>query len=237
MLAEEYLNKIKSLILFSERQMDTIEVVGTKISECILNNGIIHTFGSGHSDMIAKEITQRAGGLVPVSKLTDPMQGKAERIQGYAEVLLNEYKRIVDFKKDDIFIIISNSGRNALPIEMCFEVKNLGIKTVAITSLSYSRKVSSRHNSGKKLYEIADYSIDNSVEFGDALIEIPGKNIKSGAGSTISGALLINMLILTAIEKIVLNGEDPPILKSGNIDGADEHNNKLRQKYSRRIIW
>jgi len=237
MLVKEYLDKIQHLILLLEKQMNTIEEVGTKIAECILDDGIIHVFGSGHSDMIAKEITSRAGGLVPVNKITDPTLGKAERIEGYAEVLLKDYEKKFGLKDGEIFIVISNSGRNALPIEMCFEAQKRGLKTVAITSLTYSRKVSSRHSSGKKLYEIADYVIDNYVEFGDSLVEIPGTELKSGAGSTISGAILINMVMLTAIEKIVDRGGELPILKSGNMDNADEYNDRVRTKYYTRLNW
>lgn len=237
MLKNEYLETVQNLVKESKKQMDNIEIIGKEIANCIINGGIVHTFGSGHSDMIAREITGRAGGLVPVSKITDPMLGKAERIEGYAEVLINEYEKNYGIEEGEIIIIISNSGRNALPIEMCLEAQKKGLKTIAVTSLSYSRQVSSRHSSGKKLYEIADYVLDNYVELGDTLVRIPGSNLESGAGSTIMGALLVNMTMLSAIEEIAKNGKELPILKSMNMDNADDYNDKLLKKYDKRINW
>jgi uncharacterized phosphosugar-binding protein len=120
---------------------------------------------------------------------------------------------------------------------MCLEAKKRGLKTVAITSLNYSKKVSSRHSSGKNLYEMADYILDNYVELGNSLINIPKTALKIGASSTIMGSLLVNMLMITAIEKIIAEGMEPPILKSMNLDNADEYNNKLMEKYDKRISW
>jgi uncharacterized phosphosugar-binding protein len=101
MLAKKYLNKIYKLSLLLENQLTMIEEVDNKIAECIIDGGIIHNFGSGHSDIVAKEITGRAGGLVPINKIIDPMEGKAERIEGYTKVLLDEYAKKYGIKEGE----------------------------------------------------------------------------------------------------------------------------------------
>ena len=168
--------------------------------------------------------------MVPINKITDPMEGKAERIEGYAEILLDDYDQKYGIKEGEIILIISNSGRNPLPIEICLESKKRRLKTVAIISLNYSSRVSSRHSSGKNLYEIADHVLDNYVELGDSFMRIPNTKLKIGASSTVIGSLLVNILIIS-------EGMEPPILKSMNLDNADEYNKKLLVKYNRRLNW
>ncbi len=235
MLAQSYLVSIQQLLASSQEQLDVIGEIAAKIAESIIAGGIVHTFGSGHSDMIAKEVTGRAGGLVPVSRINDPTGGEAERVEGLAEALLVDYERKCILEKDEIMIIISNSGRNAVPIEICLGAKDRGLTTVAVTSVSFSRKLASRHSGGKNLYEIADYVLDTGVGFGDTLVAIPNSPHRSGPGSTIMGAFLMNTLMLSVIEKIQAEGKELPILKSKNVDGAEEGNERLKEKYRGRI--
>ncbi len=96
-------------------------------------------------------------------------------MEGLAEALLVDYERKCILEKDEIMIIISNSGRNAVPIEICLGAKDRGgLTTVAVTSVSFSRKLASRHSGGKNLYEIADYVLDTGgVGFGDTLVAVP----------------------------------------------------------------
>ena len=54
-------------------------------------DGVLHTFGSGHSQILATEIERRAGGLVPVSSIYDPADGWPEQIVGYGARLFQRY--------------------------------------------------------------------------------------------------------------------------------------------------
>ena len=49
-----------------------------------------------------------------------------------------------------MFIVISNSGRNALPIEMAQIAKRNGNKVIAITSIEQSKKYPTRIKGQKK---------------------------------------------------------------------------------------
>lgn len=69
--------------------------------------------------------------------------------------------RQVDVQPEDVFIIISNSGRNPLSIEMAEYVKKKGCKVIVVTALEVSKSSTSRHSSGKLLYEFADVVLDN----------------------------------------------------------------------------
>lgn len=77
--------------------MPAIREAGSLVASAIARGGILHTFGSGHSHMIAEEAFFRAGGLVPVNAILDErllfLKGAiestlAERESGYAQTLL-----------------------------------------------------------------------------------------------------------------------------------------------------
>jgi len=238
MLKEKYVHNIKCLIdKVVESQSAQIKEAAEKVAESLMKGGILHVFGSGHSAMIGKEFVQRAGGLVPVNLIADPTEGMAERVQGYGKVLFERYRKKYGLQAGEVLIVVSTSGRNPLPVEIAMEAKAQGLFTVAITSVEYSRLVPSRHPSGKRLFEIVDLTLDTCVPLGDALIEVPGLGQKAGPASTILGALLANMLVLQVIEEIIKQGGTPPILMSQNLDGADEHNQALEEKYRHRLTW
>ena len=130
----------------------SIRQAAEAIADTIQKGGMLLTFGSGHSAFIAKDMAYRAGGLAPVLAIDDVADGDAERLEGLAQYLLARY----ELRPGNVILIISNSGINPVPIEMAQIAKQVGLKTIAITSLAHSRSMTSRHSSGKKLYEIVD---------------------------------------------------------------------------------
>jgi uncharacterized phosphosugar-binding protein len=226
----EQLNRIVSV------QEDLIKQSARWLADCIVNDHIIHTFGTGHSHMIGLELFVRAGGLANVNAMLDTMvltsegsrrSAEIERIPGLSKIIFDQHK----VAENDIMIIISNSGRNAMPLEMAMIAKEKGIKSIAITSLEQSKKYPSRHPSGKKLYEIADLVLDNCVPPGDGLLEIGGN--LTGAASTLSGIFLINLIATEAMKIASARGVKLPIFHSQNIDGFS--NEELYEKYASRI--
>jgi uncharacterized phosphosugar-binding protein len=186
-------------------------------------------FGSGHSHIISEEAFFRAGGLAPVNPILDPrflfLEGamestRAERESGYAKTLLCRH----DIQSDDAAIIVSSSGRNAMPIEMALEMRYRGIKKViAITNLSQSARSESRHASGKRLFELVDLVIDNCVPEGDAAVDMPDSVQKIGPTSTVAGAAIINAIIIEAAAALLQRGLPVPLLPSANIDSTSLH--------------
>jgi len=214
---------------------EALRKAGARIADSIAADGVLHSFGSGHSQILAAELERRAGGLVPVSSIHDPADGWPEQIPGYGRRLFQRYAYQFAARAEDVVLVISNSGRNASPIEVALEAKAAGMPVVALTSLAMSEATSSRHPSGKKLYEIADYVLDNGGLPGDAALEPPGFPHKVGPTSTLTGALLLNLLSMEIIEGLLAKGLVPPTYVSQNSDGGAEHNERLAQKYRHRI--
>ena len=232
MLASDYLTNAQEVLRkIQETQMEAILTAADWITDSLLAGGVFHAFGSGHSYIIAAEAHGRAGGLVPVQPIYDPAEGQAERLEGYAATVLNRY----DVRPGEVLLIASNSGINAVPIEMALEAQKRGLKVVAITSMAHTRAAMPRHSSGKKLYEIADLVIDNCGIPGDAAIEVPGFPGRVGATSSIAGAAIVNAITVQVAENLAARGVTPPILISANTEGGDEHNARIQAQYLDRL--
>jgi uncharacterized phosphosugar-binding protein len=223
-----------------ETQAGAIAEAGRLGAEAILNGGLIHALGTGHSHMIAEEMFDRAGGLVLANAILEPSlmlhegvqrSSTLERLPGYAERLL----ATEPLSPGDLLIVISNSGRNAVPVEAALIARERGLKVAAITSVAHSESQPPNHASGKRLFEVADVVIDNCGVPGDAVLPVAGT--MACATSTVVGAFIMQALMSAVVERLAAAGMDPlPVLRSGNIEGASEHNRRVRAAYMDRIV-
>ena len=233
----QYHSEVKKLIdKVVHKNQDILNKVIDLVSKTIIDDKIIHAFGTGHSHMIGLELFARAGGIANVNAMLDSTvmtsegarrSAEIERISGFAKVIWDQHK----IKKNDIFIVISNSGRNAMPIEMAELAKNNSNKVIAITSINQSSKYPARIKNQRKLYEIADYVIDNCVPSGDSIIPI-GKDF-SGAVSSILGCFIVNLMVTESLKIVHKAGKKLPLFYSQNIDGIS--NEELFSKYEKRV--
>lgn len=235
-LAQEFINRSTALqqAIVSINEC-ALSKAGAAIGASLAKGGVLHTFGSGHSAILARELVHRAGGLVPVSAIADPTGGWPEKVTGYGQSLFRRYAEQYGFSSGEIVIVISNSGRNPSPIEVALEAKARGGEVVAVTALPMSQVTTSLHSSGKRLFEVADHVLDTLGETGDAVIPVPGEPLKTGPMSSVSGVLLLNLLALEAIEWMVAEGHRPPLLQSANTDGGTERNAQLSARYRGRL--
>jgi uncharacterized phosphosugar-binding protein len=233
----EYHEKIKQqLDHIVQDQEEAIQRAANWVAETIIHDHIIHTFGTGHSHMIGLELFVRAGGLANVNAMLDSIvmtaegarrSAEIERIPGLAQIIWDQHK----INPEDIIFVISNSGRNAMPIEMAMIAKEHGLKVIAITSLEQSARYPSRHQSGIKLFEIADLVLDNKVPSGDGIMRI--QDNLTGAVSTISGVFLVNLIATEGMKIAAQQGVKLPIYFSQNIDGFS--NEELYELYDDRV--
>jgi uncharacterized phosphosugar-binding protein len=223
-----------------QSQTDQFELIAGHIYKSLSCGGILHVFGSGHSHSIAEELFHRAGGLVPVNPLFEPTLmphsgprtvGPTERLSGFASVIINSH----DLQKGEVILIASNSGINAVPVEMAELAKEKGLFTVGITSITHSKNVPSRSKNQKKLFEVVDALIDIGSPKGDACVEIKTSQIKVAPLSGISTLIAAELLVCRICEIYSENHQKPPVYQSANTPGGDEHNKKLEEIYRPRI--
>lgn len=232
-----YLEYVKEhLAELARTQAEPLERAAKLAAQSYCDGKRLFTFGSGHSHLVAEEMYVRAGGLAFVKailpgelmlheKLNKSMY--LERLEGYAEIMLTLYG--VD--SGDTIVIISNSGRNSVPVEMALGAKARGASVVAITSLKHSEQIPSRDKSGKRLFEIADVVLDNGAAYGDAEFVVQGCSTPMGPISDIMGTALAQALAVGIAEQLAARGVDAPVFRSANSDNAGEHNQNLFAQY------
>jgi uncharacterized phosphosugar-binding protein len=230
---ENYLDMASNVLQnLKVTQGEAISKAAALVGDTILADGLVYTFGSGHSQLLSQEVHARAGGLYPVMQIVDPLWGRAERLEGMGEILMKG----VPVRAGETIFVISNSGRNPEPIEVAMIARQMGLHVIAVTSLQHSKSVASRHSSGKKLYELGEVVLDTGVPPGDACLTFEGMDMKAGALSTVVGAALMNAVMVEAIQYILDKGGNPPVLMSANLDGSDEYNAQVMARYDKIIL-
>ncbi len=217
-----------------EKNLPVLKKIAPAIGQSLAAGGVLHVFGSGHSEVIGREIIGRAGGLVGVTGLIDPTGGFIENLVGYGTALAGRHDRQHQFLAGETVIVISNSGKNSAPIEVALYAKEKGLHVVGLCSVAMSTAATTVHPGGKKLHEIADHVLDNLGVPGDTLIDIGGGEM-SGPTSTLVGGMLLNLLMLGVMEWLKTNGQPLPLLRSQNLPGAIEHNRTIGEAYKHRL--
>lgn len=241
--AEDYLQVVTATMArVAASQRDAVARAADLITAALRAGGVVHAFGTGHSEALAMEIAGRAGGLVPTNRIAlrdlvlyggepaDILGPTLERDPTVARRLLD----LAPVRESDIFVIASNSGVNGAIVEFATLVKDRGHALIAITSAEHSAGMASRHPSGRKLGDLADVVLDNGAPFGDAALPLPGGGAV-GAVSSITAALLAQQITVEVVARLIDAGETPPVYLSANIPAGDEHNRELEARYAGRI--
>jgi uncharacterized phosphosugar-binding protein len=220
-----------------ETQHDVMEKIAHQMAHTIADDGRIFIFGTGHSHMMMEEGFFRAGGLAAVVPIFysalmlheyPSLSSLLERTPGMAQRLLEPY----NVRPGETIFIYSNSGVNALPVEMAMLSREKGLKVVAVCSAEYAR-VAPLSPLGKRLFEVADFMLDNGGVPGDALVPIEGTEWKVAASSTVINAYLWNCILVETIYILEEMKVTPPLLASLNMSGAAQHNEAILAKWSK----
>jgi uncharacterized phosphosugar-binding protein len=242
--AEDYLAVVTETIgRVASSQRLAVGRAADLIAEAVRADGVVHAFGTGHSEALAMEIAGRAGGLVPTNRIAlrdivlyggDPIEALADPMVERGAEIAHRLYELAPVKPDDAFVIASNSGINGAVVEMALLVKERGHPLIAITSAEHSAAVGSRHPSGRKLGDIADVVLDNGAPYGDAALALPGGGAV-GAVSSITAALLAQQIVTEVVANLIADGVTPPVYLSDNVPGGREHNAEIEARYAGRI--
>lgn len=233
---DTYFDNLTALLVRTQQtQKDAMETAARRIADCLKQGGMVYTFGTGHGHLLALEIFYRAGGMARVCPILDEKlmlhvsaagSTLEERREEWVGLLLERYP----IKAGDVLISISNSGRNAVPVLLAREAQKRGAFVIALTSMQHSSAVTSRNSLNLRLFETADLILDNGGVLGDASVAF-SDGAMVGATSTAVGAAILQAIVCRVKELSLEESFEADFFKSSNVDGGDEWNNRLIERY------
>ncbi|MDI6410526.1 SIS domain-containing protein [Streptomyces albus] len=223
---------------------DAVREAGALLADTVAAGGRVFAFGAGHSSLPAQDTVYRAGGLAVMNLLNIPgavgvdvrpatLGSALERVPGLAAAALDSSPA----RAGDLLVVISLSGRNALPVELAMNARALGLKVIGITSLAYSRETRSRHTTGTFLKDHCDLVVDSRIALGDAELTAEGVGAPFAPASTVVTSALMQAVVAEATCALARKGIEPPMLRSGNVDGGHDWNARVMDAYADRIFY
>lgn len=227
-----------------DEEAEAITAAGTLLADTVAAGGRLFAFGAGHSSLAAQDVVYRAGGLALMNLLTVPgavgvdvvpatLGSALERVDGLATAVLDSSP----VRSGDALVIVSLSGRNALPVEMALRARSLGVRVIGVTSVVYAAETTSRHASGTYLKDHCDIVLDSKIAVGDAELALDTVAAPFAPASTVVTAALLQAVLATTAATLADRGIEPPLLRSGNVDGGHEWNRRVFDQYADRIFY
>lgn len=227
-----------------DAEASSIQAAGTLIADTVGRQGRLFAFGAGHSALPAQDVVYRAGGLAVMNLLAVPglvgvnvrpatLGSALERVSGLAGTVLE----CSPAAAGDVLIVISLSGRNALPVEMALTARSLGLKVIGVTSVAYAESTTSQNSTGTFLRDHCDVVLDSHIPVGDAELTAPGIPAPFAPASTVVTSALMQAVMATAAGELSARGVTPPLLRSGNVDGGREWNAQVMREHADRIFY
>ncbi|MER6035366.1 SIS domain-containing protein [Streptomyces sp. NPDC001835] len=227
-----------------EEEAGAISAAATLLADTVASGGRLFAFGAGHSSLAAQDVVYRAGGLALMNLLTVPgvvgvdvtpatLGSALERVDGLASAVLDTSP----LRAGDALVVISLSGRNALPVEMATGARARGVKVIGVTSVAYAAETTSRHSSGTFLKDHCDVVLDSKISVGDAELTLDTIPAPFAPASTVVTTALMQAVVATAAAALADRGIEPPLLRSGNVDGGHDWNARVMTEYGDRIFY
>jgi uncharacterized phosphosugar-binding protein len=229
--ALDYFDRTLALVQkIKETQLPAIERAADICAESIARQGLVFLFGNGHSRMMCEEMTPRQGcfvGFVAMVELALSNHANIvganglraplflEKYEGYAEEILKGFH----FGANDAFIVISTSGIRPVVVEMAMGARSRGLPVIGICSRAHCEQSVPAHSSGKKLIDVSDVLIDNQCPPGDCVVELEGMDWRTGPTSTVTGAMIVNMIRCETAGRLLRKGVKPVLLPSHQFVG------------------
>ncbi|MDD4157617.1 MAG: sugar isomerase domain-containing protein [Candidatus Cloacimonetes bacterium] len=243
MLMDKYFEAMKNVLAEIENtQRENIIKASNIVVESLTNGGMWHINDTGH--MLMFEGVGRTGGMMALrpiiinctienpTRYRERLNGQTftyDKIEGFSDFVLGQ----CNLRSGDVLIIGSVSGYNKLPIDMALKAREMGIKTIAITSVQYSEGLKSAHPSKLRLFEAVDVVLDNCSKFGDTLVNVPEINQEICPSSGIGSSYLMWALQSTIIEKLIEKGLNPSVYISRHMPNSDEINGTAKANYQK----
>ncbi|URM90964.1 SIS domain-containing protein [Streptomyces sp. MRC013] len=244
-LADRFLDAAIGLLRrVRDEEAAPIAAAGAAVADTVAAGGRLFAFGAGHSSLPAQDVVYRAGGLALMNLLAVPgaagvdvtpvtLGSALEHVAGLAAAVLDSSPA----RAGDLLVVVSLSGRNALPVEMAAGARERGLKVVGVTSAAYAEGTRPRNASGTFLRDHCDIVLDSKVAVGDAELAHEGVGAPFAPASTLVAGALMQAVVAAAAGELVRRGIEPPLLRSANVDGGREWNDRVMAEHADRIFY
>lgn len=243
LIADRYAATIMQILNdVKHEEVTSVQQAAGIIARSISENGILHVFGAGHSQLLAGDVTYRAGGLPWVNGVLDSALSiqrganastRAEKVPELADSTFVQ----IEPNESDVTLIICNSGVTPVSVRWAKLCKEHGLRVVSIVSF-----ISMEYFGKDAPATLADYSdvlIDNHCPLGDAAIAVQNgdedERKQFGPTSSVIGSFLVHWLLMSSVDELTKQGEEVSAFRSGHIQGAVQYNRKLVEAYKNRI--
>lgn len=215
----------------------TLARVAESMLGVVRDERLIYTSGTGHSIGLVLESFYRAGGLACVQPLYHasllPLHGGlestlCEHTTGLADLMVAHFAP----GPGDLAFVFSNSGVNAVPVEIADAMHARGARVVAVVSLTHLR--AARPQSGHTLADVADDILDTLVPHGDAAYPA-GDGVATAGLSSLTGVYLWSLLLARLADRARSEGLRLPVWTSSNVEGGADRNRELFVTYQPKI--
>ncbi len=213
-LIDRYQLAVFDLLMKARKtQREAIENVGKMIAEAVEGGHKVYLSGICHS--IEMDSIYRGGG----------------------PIFYKKYEENTELKAGDVLVVSSVSGRTLSVVNLAYDAVQKGVKVVAFTSMEYAVAVDPVHESGKKLYEIATYTLDNCAPAAEAMLDVEGIEAKYAAASGIASDFIMWSVTSVCVEQMLKDGYTPGILKSANFPGGNDYNKQIVEPHYDEFGW
>jgi len=250
MLATKWLNNARDVMSqIEETQMDNIRKAAEVMADTIEAGRWVHTFGCGHATIPVEEMYPRIGGFVgfhPIielpltffTRITGEMGVHQfvflERVEGYGVEIMKGY----NFDPRDTMWLFSHTGINNVNIDVALEAKKKGMKVIAYGSAAAAKGKTSRHSTGKTIFDVADIVVDSCAPIVDASVDLKNHQDKVGPVSTMAFVTCVWMTVTTVAEILADRGVKLFIHPSHNVPGDSTAKERLEgalSEYKKRV--
>lgn len=250
LLAKQWLDNARGIMSkIEETQMENIQKAAVLMADSIEAGRWVHTFGCGHATLPIEEMYPRIGGFVgfhpmcelPLTfftRITGEMGVHQfvflERVEGYGREIMKGY----NFDPRDTMWLFSHTGINNVNIDVALDAKEKGMKVVVFGSAAEAKGKTTRHSSGKAIFDIADLVVDTCVPIQDASVDLKNHEDKIGPLSTMAFVTCVWMTVTTVAEILAERGVKLHIHPSHNVPGdttAKERLENCLHEYKKRI--
>lgn len=244
MIPASYLQAVRRLLDGLEQtQLDAVDRAAGLVIHALQHGGAVFCADIGHGNQ--NDFINRAGGLAAVQpfqvrlEVTDPVakcrrdRPPPRRVDRECEAIRLGV-RTSRLRAGDVMLIGSVSGSNVRPVELALACRDHGVHVIALTSMQYTAKASSKHPSGKRLCDVASVVIDNGAPYGDAAVNVPGIEPAvlpvSGVAMTVCGWMIWGRVM----ERMAAAGDAPSVFISVNRPEGPAEYERSRARYEER---